>query len=289
MPWVSDGASGTSREGGGRTAGAGWPAELTFVRHGESVGNIAAREADAAGWSRLKLEHRDADTPLSDDGHRQAEAIGAWWAAVAHDQLPEVVVTSPYRRALDTARTAVEAAGLRLEIRPDERLRERELGSFDGLTGHGIREAFPDEADRRRRTGKLYYRPPGGESWCDVALRIRSVVGTWREEYAGLRVAVFTHQAVIMSARFVLEGLQEKELLDADRGDPLANCAMTTYRSDSAEGTRGLVLEAYNDTTAVDRSAAPTTREPQAEQPVEEAGEAADAETPERSHDEAVR
>jgi broad specificity phosphatase PhoE len=286
---VSDASSGAGRDGSGRTAGAGWPAQLTFVRHGESVGNIAAREADAAGWSRLKLEHRDADTPLSHDGRRQAEAVGAWWAELAKDQLPEVVVASPYRRALDTARTAVEAAGLQLEIVPDERLRERELGSFDGLTGHGIREMFPDEADRRRRTGKLYYRPPGGESWCDVALRVRSVIGTWREEYAGLRVAAFTHQAVIMSARFVLEGLQEKELLDADRGDPLANCAMTRYRSDGGAGSRGLVLEAYNDTTAVERSAAPTTREPKAEQPVEQAGDAADAETPERSHDEAVR
>ena len=39
-------------------------------------------------------------------------------------------------------------------------------------------EHYPDEAKRRDLLGKFYYRPPGGESWADVALRIRSVLAT---------------------------------------------------------------------------------------------------------------
>ena len=61
-------------------------------------------------------------------------------------------------------------------MRTDERLRERDFGAFDGMTGAGIREQYPDEAKRRDLLGKFYYRPPGGESWADVALRIRSLL-----------------------------------------------------------------------------------------------------------------
>ncbi|MGN6300648.1 MAG: histidine phosphatase family protein [Angustibacter sp.] len=242
-----------------------WPASLVLVRHGESIGNLEARRAAEAGRARLQLDYRDPDTPLSDAGRRQAEALGRWWAERAGDERPDVVLTSPYRRAADTARTAVEAAGMDLDVRADERLRERDLGAFDGLTASGIKELYEAEAERRARTGKLYYRPPGGESWCDVALRVRSLLLTWREEYAGRRMAVFTHQAVIMCHRLVLEGLSEDVLLEADRGDPLANCAMTTYRL-GAHG--GLELVRYNDTAAVERSAeAPLTEEPDADAP----------------------
>jgi broad specificity phosphatase PhoE len=207
----------------------GWPAELSWIRHGESVGNVAAREARDAGRARLDLEFRDADTPLSDVGERQAAAVGAWWRDLAEDERPQVVLSSPYRRALDTARRAVEEAGWDLEVRTDERLRERDLGAFDGLTSSGIRELYESESERRQRTGKLYYRPPGGESWCDVALRVRSLFTTWQQELSGQRVAVFSHQAVIMCARMVIEQLGESTLLDIDQGEPLGNCALTTY------------------------------------------------------------
>jgi broad specificity phosphatase PhoE len=182
-----------------------------------------------------------------------------------------VVLTSPYRRAAETARIAVEASGLDIRLCPDERLRERDLGAFDGLTASGIKELYEAEAERRARTGKLYYRPPGGESWCDVALRVRSLLLTWREEYAGQRLAVVTHQAVIMSTRFVLEALTEEDLLAQDRGDPLANCSLTTYTA----GPDGRPqLRSYNDTAALQRSAeAPVTEEPDAEAGAEPAGD----------------
>jgi broad specificity phosphatase PhoE len=248
------------RAGAERTQ-VGWPAQITWIRHAESVGNIEARRAGEAGDARLNLEFRDADTPLSDVGERQAAAVGAWWRDLPRDQRPQVVLSSPYRRALDTARTAVREAGWDLEVRTDERLRERDLGAFDGLTGSGIRELYESEAQRRERTGKLYYRPPGGESWCDVALRVRSLFTTWQQELTGERLAVFSHQAVIMCARMVIEHLGERELLDIDRGEPLVNCSMTTYESDRGE----LVLLRANDPSAVDRQDEPVTREPGAQ------------------------
>ena len=58
----------------------------------------------------------------------------------------------------------------------NERLRERELGILDGLTGEGVKALHPDQAAQRELLGKFYHRPPGGENWCDVILRLRAVI-----------------------------------------------------------------------------------------------------------------
>lgn len=68
-------------------------------------------------------------------------------------------------------------------VHTDERLRDRELGILGRLTRLGAEKRFPKEAERRFWVGKLYYRPPGGESWAEVALRLRSVL----EELNNLR------------------------------------------------------------------------------------------------------
>ena len=235
-----------------------WPDELVLVRHGQSVGNIAATEAGESGAERLDLDFRDADTPLSDTGHEQARAVGAYLKANEQSDCPDLIVSSPYRRAAETARTAVDHWGCGHELVLDERLRERDLGAFDGLTSAGIKAQFASEADRRARVGKFYYKPPSGESWCDVTLRVRSLLGDLRAGYEGKRVWLFTHQAVIMGFRYVLEDLTEQELLEIDHTMDLPNCSVTSYRR--AEG--GLELVRFADSSAVEDSKAPTTAEP---------------------------
>jgi broad specificity phosphatase PhoE len=147
--------------------------------------------------------------------------------------------------------------GTDLEIDHDERLRERDLGLFDGLTGAGIRARHPDEAARRKKLGKFYYQPPSGESWADVAQRVRGLLADLRFGYDGERVWLFTHQAVIMAFRYVLEGIEEAALLDLDREVRIPNASVTTY---CRRGPH-LELEAFADTTAVDRLDVEVTRE----------------------------
>jgi broad specificity phosphatase PhoE len=229
-----------------------------LVRHGESVGNLADRDARDRGAERLDLDVRDADVDLSDTGRRQADAVGRWLAGADPSLRPDLVVSSPYRRAAETARRAL--GDLDVPVVLDERLRERDLGAFDGLTGDGIRAQFPDEAERRGKVGKFYYQPPSGESWSDVALRVRSFVADLREVEART-VWCFSHQAVIMSFRYVLEGLDEEELLRIDGENRLGNASMTRYRRSDA----GLELEVFADNEAVDSAGADTTHEhPQA-------------------------
>ena len=114
-------------------------------------------------------------------------------------------------------------------MRVDERLREREFGVLDGLTRKGITTLFPEESERRARLGKFFHRPPGGESWADVALRVRAVLDEIRSDCTGERVLVVAHQVVVLVTRYVVEGMTEPEVLDVDREGEVANCSVTSY------------------------------------------------------------
>src|SRR5437868_1052389 len=83
-----------------------------------------------------------------------------------------------------------------------------------------------DQAEARARSGKFYYRPPGGESWCDVILRLRSVLDTLSLHHAepGSRVLVVAHQVIVLCLRYLIEGMSEEEILAIDRAGDVANC-----------------------------------------------------------------
>ncbi len=226
--------------------------ELWLVRHGESTGNVAATRAERAGAEEVGVPTRDADTPLSDTGREQAAALGAHWSGSA--ELPDTLWCSPYLRARETARIALDGAGLRLPTRVDERLRDRELGVVDGLTSHGMRARFPQEAARRDHLGKFYYRPPGGESWTDVALRLRSVL---RDILGGPgeRVLIVAHDAVIWLLRYVLEEMDEQRLFALIGRDNVRNTSVTVLTRQDGHWVAGRA----NDVRHLERTGAEVT------------------------------
>jgi broad specificity phosphatase PhoE len=84
-------------------------------------------------------------------------------------------------------------------------------------------------------------------------------------------VWVFTHQAVIMSFRYLLEALTEQDVLAIDASTPLANCSLTVYRP-GAQGE--LELVEYGAIHHLERSGAqPTREEPRPAAPSARAGD----------------
>ncbi len=203
------------------------PTTLLLVRHGESLGNAAAAAAHAAGAEVIDVPARDADVALSPLGAAQAQALGGWLRDLPTDDQPDAVWASPYVRAHQTAQLALGAAGLDLRVRLDERLRDRELGVLDTLTARGVDARMPFEAERRRWLGKFYYRPPGGESWADVALRLRAFLWDLARLDVGPTVMVVCHDAPIMVMRYVLEELTEEEILAIGRVQSVRNTSVT--------------------------------------------------------------
>jgi broad specificity phosphatase PhoE len=236
------------------------------VRHGQSAGNVARDVAVAAGEHLIGLELRDVDVPLSDLGHRQAEAVGRWFAAMPEAERPEVVIASPYLRARETADAICRTGGVTPGFKGpvvDERLREREFGILDRMTTEGIRALHPDQARHRRLLGKFYHRPPGGESWADVILRLRSALDTVSLHHADRRVLVVCHQVVVLCFRYILEELDEAKVLAIDKQSAVLNCGICEYEfepDDERECVPELVR--YNFAAALEEEQAPVTAEP---------------------------
>jgi broad specificity phosphatase PhoE len=240
-----------------------WPERLWLVRHGQSEGNVARDAADESGSHEIDIDVRDVDVPLSALGYTQAEAAGRWFAALPRDDRPELILSSPYVRAKQTAeivRREGALAGGPAQTIVDERLREREFGIFDRLTTTGIRHRFPEEAAHRRRLGKFYHRPPGGESWADVILRLRSMLNTINLHYCDRRVMIVCHQVVVFCFRYILEGLDEAAILGIDKQSEVLNCGIAEYRFDpDAQGLCVPELSRWNYGAPLEAEGAPKT------------------------------
>ncbi len=243
------------------------PKQIWIVRHGESAGNVARDAADLAGHARIDIEERDVDVPLSALGKRQSDALGAWFAGKPAGEQPDIILASPYRRAVQTADRIADqlARSPQLSISTDERLREKEFGILDRLTRRGIEEFHPEQAEFRRILGKFYHRPPAGESWCDVILRLRSMLDTISLHYADQRVLIVAHQVVVLCLRYIIETLSEEEILAIDRQGDVANCGVTEYRTEAGpNGAASLVLKRYNFVAPLLEAGAPVTAKPDA-------------------------
>jgi broad specificity phosphatase PhoE len=243
-----------------------WPQTIWIVRHGQSAGNVARDEAEAAGLPLIDIATRDIDTPLSALGEQQADALGHWFGQLPPDQQPNVVLCSSYVRARRTAEIAMQSAGIDLDditFNADERLREKEFGILDRLTKFGIVQKYPELHEQRTHVGKFYFRPPGGESWCDVILRLRSVLDTISREYRRERVLIVGHQVIVNCFRYLFERMDESQILEIDRVADVPNCSVTSYEFDPARGKNGkLVPSLVNFVAPLREAGAPVTAEP---------------------------
>jgi len=151
---------------------------LILVRHGESSGN--RDRIFATSPSNL---------PITELGYRQAHL-----AAKRIGELfrPELVVTSPYLRANETARIIAGALALPLEIEPN--LHEREMGvqrgkSYDSLL------TDPDYDPRR----PWAWKPQGGESYEEVQLRVAPILDRLAAAHPDREVVIVSHGGVMTS------------------------------------------------------------------------------------------
>ena len=255
-----------------------WPDCLWIVRHGESAGNVALDSANAAGLHTIDIAVRDMDVPLSQLGTEQSESLGRWFASLPKGERPTVVLTSTYVRAVQTAAIIREMGGVDPDVsgHEDERLREREFGVLDRLTRAGIEQRFPAQAEARSRVGKFYHRPPGGESWVDVILRLRSVLDTISLHHSqpGSRVLIVAHQVVVLCLRYLIEEMTEADILRIDSEKDVANCGVTEYALDESDASRkanaapstgsSLRLLKYNFVAPLEAEGTPVTATPDA-------------------------
>jgi broad specificity phosphatase PhoE len=197
--------------------------ELLLVRHGESEGNLAAAVAHDTGAEEIDVPAPDPDVRLSDLGRRQAQAVGECLRRLDPPHSPDEVACSPYVRARETA------------------------------------TRYPEEHARRLWQGKFYHRPAGGESWADVALRLRSWLREVDVSLSGQRVLVVSHDVVIALLRYVCTGLDEHEVLELARTTPVRNAAVCRY---VREPDGRWLVTAYDDVEHLRAAGLPVTEHP---------------------------
>ena len=158
------------------------------------------------------------------------------------DQQPDVVLTSPYRRALQTATLIHGAGGVRVhpaDFIHDERLREKEFGVLDRLTRYGIEQHHPDQAELRRSSASSITVRPAGRAGATSSCACAAHWTPFRCIMTATRVLIVAHQVVVLCLRYLLERMTEDQILRIDAEGDVANCAVTEYAFDQRQGHAG--------------------------------------------------
>ena len=157
------------------TGATGSPTRMLLLRHGQTELSV--------------------DRKYSGRGNPVLTALGRDQAAAAAKRIGResaiaTVISSPLGRALDTARASAEALG-GLDVRVDDDLIETDFGDWEGLTFSEAAQRDPEL--HRRWLGDTSVRPPGGESFDEVRIRVRRALSRLTSEYPGQQILVVSH------------------------------------------------------------------------------------------------
>lgn len=176
---------------------------LYLVRHGETADNVHMRYLGIR------------DEPLTDNGREQARL-----AAAALSQIPvRCVVSSPLRRAADTAGVIREACGA--ELRLDPRLAEGSFGKWEGRTRAEVASLGPgDAALLERWEADAACAPPGGESIESIQKRVLDLAEELASAFPAASVVLVSHVGPIKALLAAAVGipLQSTRRLFLDPG-----------------------------------------------------------------------
>ena len=153
------------------------PVRLLLARHGRTE------------WHRDNRYVSRTDIGIDETGREQALTL----ARRAQEERPSLVLSSPLKRALLTARPAAEACGLKPET--DDRLRELDFGDWEGKTFDEIRSEDPERAGLFLESAEHGF--PGGEPLEEGAGRILAVFGDLNRSHPGETALVVAHNTLL--------------------------------------------------------------------------------------------
>ncbi len=182
---------------------------VLLIRHGETDWNAVGR------WQG------HAPVPLNAAGLRQSAALGRWLAAQQNWHIV-AIYSSDLPRAAQTAQAVAEALGLAVQLEP--RLREKDLGHWQGLTREEVR-AWDGERYARYREGWPHVPVPGGEAIPQLVARAHAALEEIAARHSGQTVALVSHGGTISNLLHAL--LPESEV------PSLLNTSLTVIKQDT--------------------------------------------------------
>ncbi|HSV47839.1 MAG TPA: histidine phosphatase family protein [Ramlibacter sp.] len=152
---------------------------IIAVRHGETAWNVDARIQGQL------------DIGLNDTGRWQARKVGE---ALAGEPI-SAVYSSDLGRAHETAQSIAQTTGV--PVTPDEGLRERSFGIFEGKTFDEIHDTWPDHAQNWRKRDPQWQPPEGGESLLQLRERVTRTMHALAARHPGEQIVVVAHGGVL--------------------------------------------------------------------------------------------
>lgn len=186
---------------------------VIVIRHGESEGN------------RDRIFTPTPEVALTEAGREQVRAAAEWIAA---RYLPVRIVSSPFRRAVQTAE--ILATRLRLPTAIEDDLRERSYGELAGQPYAMARHC----AGYDPTAYWLWCPPGGGETLVDVAARAGAVLDRVARATPHADVVVVSHGAVMMGLWRHVTGTWRQGRVSRNAGVVVVEHERGTYRGATA-------------------------------------------------------
>jgi alpha-ribazole phosphatase len=165
--------------------------QLYLARHAESILN------------KKQVYYGSIDCPLSEQGRKQAEGLKNALQGIKFD----TVITSPLKRAVDTAKIIRDEYHTDLLI--DERLKEVHFGQWEGMHYKEIQEKDPEHWDAWVKDWK-HARPPGGEAYMELYERVKTALQYCILNYENQTLLIISHQGCLRIILSILLGLGEE-------------------------------------------------------------------------------
>lgn len=185
------------------------PANIWLVRHGQTDANLLGRYQGHL------------DLPLNETGREQVLVMGAQLREELQTRgitSVQALYSSDLIRTRQTAQAAADSLGM--EVLPDERLREINMGDWEGAYFTEIRERFPEVVERRY-DDPMHFAPPNGETTFDVAKRMWPAL----DEYAARRqgdddpIVVVSHGMAIATVICRIRGMSLDRVFEVVPGN----------------------------------------------------------------------
>jgi probable phosphoglycerate mutase len=209
------------------------PTRIIAVRHGETAWNVDARIQGQR------------DIGLNDTGRWQAKRVGE---ALATEEI-SAVYSSDLGRAQETAQSIAEVTGI--PVVPEEGLRERSFGMFEGKTFDEIHQTWPDHAHNWRKRIPEWEPPEGGESLLQLRERVTRTLQSLASRHPGEQIVVVAHGGVLDTLYRVATGQE----VNSPRTWELPNGAINRL----LWTPEGFTLVGWSDTQHLDHEAADET------------------------------
>jgi len=171
-----------------------------IVRHGET------------DWNKTGKILGTHDIELNDAGRAQAKNVGQMLKSADI----ELIISSPYARALETAKIIAEATGA--EIITDNEFREKSNGEAEGMIQM---EAF-------KKYGDLHHFDrvaPEGESYRELSERVHQAFRDHKEKHGHKNVLLVSHGGVIRTLVGKIKNLAPEEMMSRES---IKNCEVVS-------------------------------------------------------------